>query len=100
MGLSLQAKSYTLSNEEQHGIGAPTLGPGHKGPYTRQTGTLRFNEICVNLTRNSWNSVYDSNARAPYAYKGNQWVSYDDMNSFNIKYVSGEERHWMDLHLQ
>ncbi|KAG8175070.1 hypothetical protein JTE90_006942 [Oedothorax gibbosus] len=85
MGLSLRAKSYTLSKEEQNGIGAPTVGPGHEGPYTRQAGTLGFNEICVNLTRNSWNSVYDSNARAPYAYKGDQWVSYDDMNSFNSK---------------
>ena len=35
-----------------------------------------YNEICVNIQSLGWTSV--DHAMGPYAYKGDQWVGYDD----------------------
>ena len=45
-----------------------------------------YSEICVNIASNGWNKVIDSNGfHGPYAYKGNQWVGYDDTATAAVK---------------
>ena len=40
-----------------------------------------YNEICVNIASNGWTKVSDpAGITGPYAYKGNQWVGYDDIS--------------------
>ncbi len=34
---------------------------------------------------NGWTVAYDDFQKVPYAYKGNQWVGYDDQNSIKLK---------------
>ena len=49
-----------------------------------------YNEICVNVVSKEWTKVSDSTGNmGPYAYKGNQWVGYDDitMASTKAKYI-------------
>ena len=45
-----------------------------------------YNEICVNIASQGWTKVWDpSGNMGPYAYKGNQWVSYDDVDMVTRK---------------
>ncbi len=44
-----------------------------------ESGFLAYYEICSKL-KDGWNVVQDPESRiGPYAYKDNQWVSYDDV---------------------
>uniref|UniRef100_A0A096MMJ1 Acidic mammalian chitinase n=1 Tax=Papio anubis TaxID=9555 RepID=A0A096MMJ1_PAPAN len=70
-----------LSNPSNDGIGAPTSGAGPAEPYTRESGTWAYYEILKNGATQEW----DDPQKVPYAYQGNVWVGYDNVNSFNIK---------------
>ncbi|KAK7802324.1 hypothetical protein U0070_020719 [Myodes glareolus] len=43
-----------------------------------------FKEICTFL-RNGDTKVWDTPQEAPYAYKSNEWVRYDNIRSFSVK---------------
>ena len=76
--------SNLLSNN--HGIGAPVTGGGTAGTWTQEKGFMAYYEICLNIKNNGWLSVKgDDCTVGPYAYKGNQWVGYDDESSVKIK---------------
>lgn len=80
MGMPMYGQSFTLSNPSNNGLNAPTSGGGQAGEYTRASGFLAYYEICQKVQRDQWTVVQDpSGAIGPYAYKGNQWVSYDDV---------------------
>ncbi|XP_076164931.1 chitinase-3-like protein 1 [Ptiloglossa arizonensis] len=81
LGVPAYGRSFTLVNPVNNGIGALSSGPGNAGPYTQQGGTLGYNEICSYLSQGGWTVVRDQEQRVPYAYKGNQWVGYDDPTS-------------------
>uniref|UniRef100_A0A2K5KY86 Acidic mammalian chitinase n=1 Tax=Cercocebus atys TaxID=9531 RepID=A0A2K5KY86_CERAT len=72
------------NNPSNDGIGAPTSGAGPAGPYTRESGTWAYYEICTFL-KNGATQEWDGPQKVPYAYQGNVWVGYDNVNSFNIK---------------
>ena len=45
-----------------------------------------YNEICVHIASQGWTKVSDpSGNMGPYAYKGNQWVGYDDVDTVTKK---------------
>ena len=80
MGMPLYGQSFTLADANENGLNAPSIGGGTAGQYTRASGFLAYYEICRNIQQNGWSVVYDATgAMGPYAYKGNQWVSYDDV---------------------
>ncbi|XP_056128988.1 acidic mammalian chitinase-like [Lampris incognitus] len=84
VGFATYGNTFTLKNPADHGIGAPTAGAGTPGKYTQEAGELAYFEICGFLKDGAtevWNQVQD----VPYAYKGNQWVGYDNIKSFQIK---------------
>jgi hypothetical protein len=67
MGVAFYGVSLTLKDPNQHGIGAPV------------TANLTYLQICTDVKKNGWTKDYIY----PYgsiAYKGNQWVGYDDPN--------------------
>ncbi|XP_050071049.1 mucin-5AC-like [Anopheles maculipalpis] len=80
LGIPTYGRSYTLYNPDATDIGAPADGPGEQGDATREKGYLAYYEICSNLKDSSDWTVVQPNPKAmgPYAYKGNQWVGYDD----------------------
>lgn len=41
--------------------------------------------MCYNLKNNGWTRQWHSEHQVPYAYSGNQWIGYDDVESFNVK---------------
>lgn len=83
LGVPLYGRSFTLSNPDLTTPGSPHSGPGLGGSYSNEPGNLGFNEICEQLS--SWTRVWDATQRVPYAYNGNQWVGYDDVESLTIK---------------
>ncbi|XP_052899745.1 mucin-5AC-like [Anopheles moucheti] len=80
LGIPTYGRSYTLYNPDATDIGAPADGPGEQGDATREKGYLAYYEICSSLKESSDWTVVQPNPKAmgPYAYKGNQWVGYDD----------------------
>uniref|UniRef100_A0A674GST5 GH18 domain-containing protein n=1 Tax=Taeniopygia guttata TaxID=59729 RepID=A0A674GST5_TAEGU len=84
VGFPTYGKSFTLQNPSDTSVGAPASGPGPAGPYTREAGTLAYHEICTFLNSGAtqaWHGPQD----VPYAYKGNEWVGYDNVRSFGLK---------------
>jgi len=85
LGLPIYGRSFTLKDPKQNGIGAPTRDGGIAGKWTRAKGFLGYYEICLNL-KNGWTEVKGSSCTVgPYAYKGNQWVGYDSLESVKYK---------------
>ena len=85
LGLGTYGKSFTLSNPSQNGVNAASQGGGQAGPYTKQAGFLGYNEICEKLKNKELTEVFDNTLQVPYAFKGNQWVGYDNVKSIELK---------------
>lgn len=85
LGLGFYAQTFTLQNPAQNGLGAPTVGAGLPGPYSQSPGLLMYNEICEELNRGGWTVRYDTQQQSPYAFKGNQWWGYDNVQSIRAK---------------
>ncbi|XP_050423223.1 probable chitinase 10 [Adelges cooleyi] len=86
LGLPFYGQSYTLASSSEHGLGDPAKGPGIPGEYTQQPGMLAYYEICNRVYNENWQSSRDKQSGLdPYAYNGNQWVSYDDETSIRLK---------------
>ncbi|XP_051280718.1 acidic mammalian chitinase-like [Dicentrarchus labrax] len=84
VGFPTYGNTFTLRNPANHGVGAPIAGAGTPGKYTQEAGELAYFEICGFLKDGAtevWNQAQD----VPYAYKGNQWVGYDNPKSFQLK---------------
>jgi len=81
VGIPTCGRSFTLAIPSHNGLGAPTIGPGSTGPFTAEPGLLAYNEFCVK----DFTSFWQSDQRVPYAFKDNQWVSYDNVESVIIK---------------
>lgn len=81
LGVGTYGRSFQLSDSSQNWPGAPCRGEGSAGSYTGSTGYLGYNEIC----QNNWHTVFDYDNAAPYAYSGDQWVSFDNVLSVQYK---------------
>lgn len=82
VGIPTYGQSFTLSTGST-APGSPAGGAGTGGSITQQPGFLSYQEICLST---GWTVVEDpTEKRGPYAYKGNQWVGYDDPKTAAIK---------------
>lgn len=84
VGIPIYGRTYQLANLDNTGISAPSKGPGDKGPYTDEHGSLAYYEFCAD---ESWKRFWVEEWKAPYAVnsKTNNWISYDDLESLEIK---------------
>ena len=86
MGLPLYGQSFTLADTDQTGLDSPSLGRGEPGQFTRAGGFLAYYEICQKIQEDGWTKVSDSQEhRGPYAFSGDQWVGYDDLEMVGRK---------------
>ncbi|XP_011307804.1 acidic mammalian chitinase-like [Fopius arisanus] len=85
VGVPTYGRTWTLANPNNNAPGAPASSAGQPGPYMREAGSLGYNELCEQIRRGQWNLRFDGGARAPYAFRGNQWVSYDSVGSVTEK---------------
>lgn len=92
VGMPTYGKTFTLSYPNQNGINAPSSGPGNAGIYTPfEPGFLMYSEICQKIN-SGWTRVWEATQKVPYAFSGNQWVGYDDVESiaYKLNYVVRE----------
>lgn len=82
LGLAFYGQTFTLQSVERYQMGAKTIGKGVEGPWTRDSGNLAYNEIVSNK---KWNMHWDDTTKVPYAHFGDQWVSFDDHKSIQMK---------------
>lgn len=85
LGMAFYGRSYRLRNTAETGLNAPTKGQGTAGRYTKENGFLSYYEICFNIRNKSWTEGWLDDQKVPYAYKGDQWVGYDNAKSIEIK---------------
>ncbi|XP_018313223.1 probable chitinase 3 [Mycetomoellerius zeteki] len=86
MGVPLYGQSFSLAERNVHGLNAPTYGGGEAGEATRARGFLSYYEICERTLKKGWTVVQNKERRiGPYAYKGDQWVSFDDAQQIKLK---------------
>jgi chitinase len=86
IGIPFYGRSFTLKNKNQRSFGADAVGDGHPGEATRESGFLSYGlEICKYLKNGNWTRGWSKEHQTPYAYKGDQWVGYDDEESIRAK---------------
>ncbi|XP_053279913.1 acidic mammalian chitinase isoform X1 [Pleuronectes platessa] len=82
MGFATYGRTFRLSSQSS-AVGAPTSGPASAGAFTREAGFWSYYEICPFLQGASVQLIEDQ--KVPYAIKNNEWVGYDNKESFETK---------------
>lgn len=92
MGVSTRGKSYFLQSELENGLGDPIFsGNGMKSVYISFSERLGYNEICDIIIRENkdeelkWQRRINNFTLAPYAFRGQDWIGYDDIESIAKK---------------
>uniref|UniRef100_A0A668UK83 chitinase n=1 Tax=Oreochromis aureus TaxID=47969 RepID=A0A668UK83_OREAU len=84
VGFPTYGRTFTTSTAA-NGLGATATGPASAGPYTREAGFWSYYEICTFIQTGSIKWIDEQ--KVPYAIKGNEWVGFDNRQSYEIKYV-------------
>ncbi|XP_010754148.2 acidic mammalian chitinase [Larimichthys crocea] len=82
MGFATFGRTFRLSTQSSN-VGAPASGPAPSGNFTREAGFYSYYEICTFLQGASVHLIEDQ--EVPYAIKQNEWVGYDNKESFQTK---------------
>lgn len=80
IGIATYGHSYKLINSLNHGLEAPASGFGKLG----SSGFVAYSTTCQFLNNGAF-SVFVNESRVPYAYKSNEWISYDNEESVYYK---------------
>ena len=86
LGIGAYGRTYTLKDPSCHHFGCEFSGPGNAGKCTKAPGTLAYFEIKHLLeTDTNARSVYDSQSLSMYVYTGDQFISYDSLETLRKK---------------
>jgi chitinase len=85
IGMPVYGRTFTLVDSAKFDIGAEADGGGKAGRYTGEEGFLSYYEICDFLHEGNTTLVWDNEQQVPFAYRGNQWVGFDDERSLRTK---------------
>ena len=93
LGIPLYGRTFKLVDVDRHEVGDPTAEKAFKGPYTREDGFLGYNEMCEMRAAApiAWTTRWDDEAKVPYVFHENMWVSLDDEQSITNKVSDGTE---------
>ncbi|XP_077512930.1 chitotriosidase-1-like [Amblyomma americanum] len=87
-GIATYGRSFTLTDPMYNGVSAklnPKHPLGHAGNLTRTEGYLYYVETCRGAGYMGWKREWVKYAATPYIYHKDQWVSYDDKDSTDVK---------------
>ncbi|XP_049438191.1 acidic mammalian chitinase-like [Epinephelus fuscoguttatus] len=82
LGFATYGRTFRTTSSA-NGIGAPATGAASAGPFTREAGFWSYYEICTFLQGGSVHWIDEQ--MVPYAIRGNEWVGFDNKQSFEIK---------------
>ncbi|KAM9351286.1 acidic mammalian chitinase-like [Symphorus nematophorus] len=82
MGFATYGRTFQLSTQSSQ-VGAPASGPAAAAAFTREAGFWSYYEICTFIQGASVHLIEDQ--KVPYAIKQNEWVGYDNKESFETK---------------
>jgi len=87
LGVPFYGRSFKLLIPSENNIGASTKDDAFQGPYTREDGFLGYNEVCEEQMnkKHPWTYKWEEHVEAPYMYRGERWVSFDDVKSLELK---------------
>nr|XP_018905689.1 PREDICTED: probable chitinase 3 [Bemisia tabaci]XP_018905690.1 PREDICTED: probable chitinase 3 [Bemisia tabaci] len=85
IGMPTYGRSFTLVDPTKFDIGAPASGGGTPGKYTAEAGFMSYYEVCDFLHGENTTLVWDNEQQVPFAYRGDQWVGFDDERSLKTK---------------
>lgn len=87
LGIAFYGRSYVLTDARDHGIKARIRfdEQAEAGPYVNSTELKAYYEICMDLRNGGWTREFDDVAKCPYAYRGDQWIGYEDEESVGHK---------------
>lgn len=87
LGIAFYGRSYVLSDASDHGVKARIRfeEQAEAGPYVNSSELKAYYEICMDLKKGGWTREFDNVAKCPYAYKGDQWIGYEDEESVGHK---------------
>ena len=86
MGFAFYGRSFTISDPACVKPGCTFSTSGLPGSCTNTGGILSYSEIKSRNSSLSTNTYYDAQSTVKYnVYDGNQWISYDDEQSFSDK---------------
>ncbi|KRZ70914.1 putative endochitinase [Trichinella papuae] len=84
IGLPTYGRGWTLQNASNIKIGAPAVGASMATKYVREPGVCSYYEACE-MMQDGGIRYWDEETASPYLIKGNQWISFDDQESFRRK---------------
>ncbi|KAF7342007.1 putative class V chitinase [Mycena venus] len=85
LGLGFYGRSFTLANPSCTAAGCPFSGGAPAGECTANVGTLSFPEINRIIAAGATVTLDQAAAVKIVTYGGNNWVSYDDADTFKLK---------------
>lgn len=87
MGFGFYGRSFELSNPSCSKPGCQFRGGAKPGPCSKTSGILMYYEIMALLKQHpNLQPIHDKEAAVKYiTYGGNQWVSFDDADTFKQK---------------
>uniref|UniRef100_A0A667ZVP9 chitinase n=1 Tax=Myripristis murdjan TaxID=586833 RepID=A0A667ZVP9_9TELE len=81
MGFATYGRTFRTTSAA-NGVGAPASGAASAGPYTREAGFWSYYEVSeCSIPGIHW----IDEQKVPYAIKGNEWVGFDNKQSYEIK---------------
>ncbi|KAI9876312.1 MAG: hypothetical protein M1830_006786 [Pleopsidium flavum] len=86
LGLGFYGRSFQLAEPSCWQPGCLFKGGASPGPCTHNSGTLSYKEITQIIDQNKLTPYYDKEDAVKYiTWNGDQWVSYDDQDTFQQK---------------
>jgi len=86
LGLGFYGRSFQLSNSACYQPGCNFKGGAAPGPCSKNSGTLTYKEIQDIIKQHKIKPYHDKKAAVKYiTWNQDQWVSYDDKETFKAK---------------
>ncbi|XP_078276356.1 acidic mammalian chitinase-like isoform X1 [Rhinoraja longicauda] len=82
VGFPTYGRTFTLCSADNK-PGSTACGPGTPGNCSKAAGILAYSEVCDFLK--GAHKEWIDEQEIPYAYKDDEWVSYDNLRSFEKK---------------